>query len=290
MGHAIAGLLILAAVTTSKLSVLGTSRFLCAPDVPARPLTVAGMPSGVTLQVLREDPTVGVRTAVLTIPAGWTSPQPHAHGVSEEVYVLDGDLTVGDDRLTRDGTPTGRLVSSTGHTGRSRAPVCSSSGAATSIISSIPPPLSDAVRALVIAPIAVDRIPWINDPGKAGPSGSTFGRKLLRHDDATGDDTQYLIVPGGFEGWGAHFHDIHEELYCLDGEVGPFDGHILTKDCYLHNPAYIVHAAEERSTKGSVLFQWRGGGQWEMIFVDPVAPGGRQRPPTMGRLWDGPRP
>jgi quercetin dioxygenase-like cupin family protein len=59
------------------------------------------LPPGVLIRVLNEhpDPDNGARTLVVDLPAGWELPQLHCHPDQEEYYVIEGDLTVGDEQL-----------------------------------------------------------------------------------------------------------------------------------------------------------------------------------------------
>jgi hypothetical protein len=86
------------------------------------------------------------------------------------------------------------------------------------------------------------------------------------------------------EGWGPNFHPIHEEIYCIAGEIGPDDDNIMTADYYLHNPAWGVHGYHEHSTKGATIIEWHSG-PWELVYMEPLAPGGRERPPGRGNVW-----
>ncbi|MDM7914131.1 MAG: cupin domain-containing protein [Candidatus Eisenbacteria bacterium] len=67
-------------------------------DVPWRPLDEPGV-QGVFVKVLRRDPVARrARTILLKFEAGTTYPA-HNHPSGEEVYVLQGDITLGKDRL-----------------------------------------------------------------------------------------------------------------------------------------------------------------------------------------------
>jgi len=53
---------------------------------------------GVSIKVLRDDPQTGETTALLKFAAGARFPA-HDHPAGEQVFVLEGDLTIGADHL-----------------------------------------------------------------------------------------------------------------------------------------------------------------------------------------------
>jgi quercetin dioxygenase-like cupin family protein len=63
-------------------------------DATWRPLKIPG----VSIKVLRSDKTTGEATALIKLEAGARFPA-HNHPAGEEVFVLEGDLTIGADRL-----------------------------------------------------------------------------------------------------------------------------------------------------------------------------------------------
>jgi quercetin dioxygenase-like cupin family protein len=54
--------------------------------------------SGVSVKALRRDPETGASTALVKLEAGATFPA-HDHPAGEEVFVLEGDVLIGPDRL-----------------------------------------------------------------------------------------------------------------------------------------------------------------------------------------------
>jgi hypothetical protein len=86
-----------------------------------------------------------------------------------------------------------------------------------------------------------------------------------------------LVVPGGFEGKGPNWHPCNEEIFCLEGDIGPDDRRIMTPGHYLHNPARCVHGYHEHSRNGAVVLEWHDA-LWSINFVDPSSPLAQPRP------------
>lgn len=93
-----------------------------------------------------------------------------------------------------------------------------------------------------------------------------FERRVLWEDPDTGADTRMLTV-AAFEGRGANWHPVHEEIYCLEGDIGPDDSRLMKPGSYLHNPAYGVHGYHEHSRGGARILEWHDG-PWEINFVN----------------------
>jgi hypothetical protein len=73
-------------------------------------------------------------------------------------------------------------------------------------------------------------------------------------------------VPAGFEGQGPNWHPVHEEIYCLDGDIGPDDSRLMVPGTYLHNPAFGVHGYHEHSKGGATILEWHDG-RWAVNFI-----------------------
>lgn len=93
-----------------------------------------------------------------------------------------------------------------------------------------------------------------------------FERRVLWEDPETGADTRLLKIPAGFEGKGPNWHPVHEEIFCLEGDIGPDDTRLMAPGTYLHNPAYGVHGYHEHSNEGATVLEWHDG-RWAINFV-----------------------
>ena len=91
-------------------------------------------------------------------------------------------------------------------------------------------------------------------------------RRVLWENKSSGADTRLLKVPAGFLGRGPNWHSVHEEIYCLDGDIAPDDSRLMVKDSYLHNPAYGVHGYREHSVSGATILEWHDG-LWDINYL-----------------------
>ncbi len=71
------------------------SVLLDSATLPWEPFSPAGYPEGIRMRVLRRLDDGSLRSAVLDVPAGWSSGATLAGGVAEQGYVLSGALQVG---------------------------------------------------------------------------------------------------------------------------------------------------------------------------------------------------
>jgi len=60
---------------------------------------IAGLPDA-EYKLLSLDPVSGARSQLTRVPAGWKRPQGY-HRSGREIFLLSGDLTIGDDRMTK---------------------------------------------------------------------------------------------------------------------------------------------------------------------------------------------
>jgi hypothetical protein len=67
--------------------------------LPWRNLEISGIPSS-EAKLLSLDHKTGARSLITRLPAGWSHP-PGYHRTNEEIFVLDGDLTIGGKRMTK---------------------------------------------------------------------------------------------------------------------------------------------------------------------------------------------
>ena len=232
-------------------------------DLAWQPYDPAGWPGGLRARVLRRLESDGsVRSAIVDIPAGWSSAAATSGQADEQAYVLDGDLQVGVSRFAA-----GAFYFFPAHA--ARGPVSSDAGARLVVIlggaQSFVPAQTDGLPAGAVEHadvMAVASFEPVIDGRKAGTS-----RRVLWEDPATGADTRLLQVGPGFEGRGANWHPVHEEIYCLAGDIGPDDTRLMKPGYYLHNPAYGVHGFHEHSVGGATILEWHDG-KWSFNLYD----------------------
>lgn len=232
-------------------------------DLPWEAYEPAGWPRGLRARVLRRlDSDGSVRSAIVEVPAGWTSAAPSTAQADEQAYVLDGDIKIGETEF-RAGAfyfypadePRG-IVSS--HSGAHLIVILGGAQAFT-------PAGAGGKAAGAIEHADAMAVPAFKPVIDGRKTGTT--RRVLWEDPVTGADTRLLQVGPGFEGRGANWHPVHEEIYCLAGDIGPDDTRLMKPGFYLHNPAYGVHGFHEHSIGGATILEWHDG-KWSFNLYD----------------------
>lgn len=213
----------------------------------------------VEVRALRRLDDGSLRSAIVTLAAGWISPSPLAVAAVQQFALLAGRLRFGDRELGAGAfvvVPAGGampamealepsemiLIQNPGQTYRS---VERAKGAiVTPDISAIEP----------FTPI-IDGVPL------AG-----FERRVLWLDPETGADTRLLRVPAGFRGSGANWHPVQEEIFCLEGDIQPDATRPMREGSFLWNPARSIHGFDEVTLGGCVLLEWHDG-PWDLHRV-----------------------
>jgi hypothetical protein len=188
------------------------------------PLEIAGMPPGMSAKVLSRDAQRGGLALLSRRPAGWRHDQRGYHSNDEEIFLLEGDLTIGDQQLTRYSYaffPAGVV----------HGPVATQQGAVFLQWFKARP---DFVAAAGDAPGArahatvrdwhFHEQPWEakNFPVyRKGPLMTGIRKKLLRRDPDTGEMTWITHSTGGPGGFGApvtlsETHPTFEEYFLLE--------------------------------------------------------------------------
>ena len=232
-------------------------------DLACEAYEPAGWPGGLRAQVLRRLESDGsIRAAVIDIPAGWSSATPSAGQADEQAYLLRGDLQVGGNRFTA-GAFTFYPA------GGARGTVSTEAGARLIAIlggaQSYAPAEAGGVPVGAVEHADAMAVPAFEPEIDGRKTGTN--RRVLWEDLATGADTRLLQVGAGFEGRGANWHPVHEEIYCLAGDIGPDDTRLMKPGYYLHNPAYGIHGFHEHSVGGATILEWHDG-KWSFNLCD----------------------
>ncbi|MGB1876355.1 MAG: hypothetical protein ACPHGY_05435 [Rhodospirillaceae bacterium] len=208
-------------------------------------------------KVLRALDDGSVRSAVVRCPKGQVSTPVDAAPATIQGYVVSGSSKLGNIDLQQDGffvVPTGAPVPA----------ITSDTGAELVVIFDNAKTAKPSSAQPVILSTAYDVEPIV--PVIDGTRLDGFARRVLWQDPDTGADTRLLTVPVGFEGKGPNWHPVHEEIFCLKGDIGPDDTRLMTPGSYLHNPAFGVHGYHEHSNAGATILEWHDG-QWEINFT-----------------------
>ena len=238
------------------------SRCVDSETLPWEAYAPAGWPEGLKVRALRRLKTDGsLRSAVLEVPAGWSSGGRHISRADEQGYVLSGDLQIGETSLEPDA-----FYFCAGR--NARGAVSSKGGARVVLILGGPQgfrPAGAGPEKGSYAHASAQALPAIEPEIDGMKTGTT--RRVLWEDPVSGADTRYLTVNGGFEGRGANWHPVHEEIFCLEGDIGPDDTRIMKPGFYLHNPAFGVHGFHEHSRGGAAVLEWHDG-KWSFNMYE----------------------
>lgn len=240
------------------------SVLLDSATLPWEPFSPAGYAEGIRMRVLRRLDDGSLRSALLDVPAGWSSGAALAGGVAEQGYVLSGALQVGGQNLEAGSFyfhPAGDAF----------GPVSSTAGAQViAIFESAPsywpaPEVSADAAGTAIEHLVAEEVP----PFEPVIGGKKIGvrRRVLWEDPVSGADTRHLTIPAGLAGLGAEWHPINEEIFCLTRPPGPTHAADLKAGWYLFNPAFAVHGGHRREQPCDMtLLEWHDG-KWELNRV-----------------------
>lgn len=217
----------------------------CADAVPGRP--------GVALRELSRDADTGACSVLLRYPRGWRDADASALDVDEELFVLAGDLTVGAVRHTRFGyahLPAGYRRDGMESAGGAVVLAFFSGGPAPAA----PGRECDPAR-LVERASAFDG-EWGGNFHPKFPAGA--GRKFLRQDPVTGEQTWILGTMPLRSGRRPERHPVVEEMYLLSGELVGHVG-VMHAGAYFWRPPQEWHGPFGSPTGNLMLFRTVGG-------------------------------
>lgn len=211
-------------------------------EIVPEAIAIGGM--RVEARVLRRLDDGTVRSAVITLPAGWRGGVDEANAL--QIYVLDGALDVEGQRIG----PRGFAVL------RYKVGIMAPEATQAIVIRDPPSAHAPEMTPVVIAD-ALDLPPFT--PTIAGRRLDGFERRVLWENPVNGADTRLLRVPAGFRGGGPNWHPVHEEIFCIEGDIEPDATRPMRGGSFLWNPARSVHGFGEHTVGGCVLLEWHDG-------------------------------
>ena len=231
------------------------SRCFPSDDIPWHAMG-AVWPGDCDGRILRALDDGSVRSALVRLSANDTRPATDPVSATVQGFVREGSIALGKTTLTQGGffaVPPGHGIP---------ALTCNADSELLLIFEADGASASNAEPVYLESAYAMEPIvPVIN--GEPIPG---FERRVLWEDPETGADTRLLKVPAGFEGKGPNWHPVHEEIFCLEGDIGPDDKRLMVPGTYLHNLAFGVHGYHEHSNGGATVLEWHDG-RWAINFV-----------------------
>lgn len=210
----------------------------------------------VQLRALRRLEDGSLRSAIVTLPAGWSSPSPLAVAAVQQFALLTGRIRFGRQTLAAGAfvvVPAGGAMPAIEAIEPSEMILIQDAGQAYR-------PASRAKGVMIHRDMsAIESFTPVID----GVPLHGFERRVLWLDTGTGADTRLLRVPAGFRGSGANWHPVQEEIFCLEGDIQPDATRPMREGSFLWNPARSIHGFDEVTAGGCVLLEWHDG-PWDL--------------------------
>ncbi len=273
------GYLRLAAAEDVSGNGRGFTGFLKHNDLQWQPLPVQGIAGGLQAKTLSRDKQSGAVTMLIYYPAGWRNPQRGYHSGGEELFVLEGDLSIGGQTLTN------RCYSYL-PAGFAHGPVSTVNGALTLTFFDRAPDFTPSPEAQP-GTRGQDFIASKNYYDEAWALGSTRAQtktpsplliKVLRQDEQTGARTWIAGVLGGHPSYTWETHPTWEEGYLLEGEyrlAECLDGKSrlgnYSPGSYFFRPAGSAHVGPQAGAQGYAIWLFRTPAKLEVKFLEKTA-------------------
>jgi hypothetical protein len=232
--------------------------FIHAPDMPWNPAPLSAARADVAHKLLSHDGRTGASSLLVQYPAGWRRDTPEQLAAEEEIFVLDGTLTIngenfgpGDYTCLPRGFPRHSAIANDGAvalTFFSAKPDALSAGQTYDARAHVPR------QSLYGDGWDVDYA-GVNSPEIAG-SGSR--KKLLRTDPVTGDQTWLMGVIPSYREKRVESHPVVQECYMVWGEMSGNTG-LLVTGSYFWRPPEILHGPYGTKTGAIILSRTEGG-------------------------------
>jgi hypothetical protein len=244
---------------------------------------IPGVPAGIAAKILSRDDRRGALSLMIYYPNGWKNVAGY-NDADQELFVLEGDLTIGDQKLTK-------YSYTFIPAGMSQGPVSTRQGAVVLTFfnthARFVPSEKNKSGARVHALIRdwnFYKTPWNTAAMpvyRKGPPLPGLRLKLLRHDKDTGEMTWMTFGVGGGPGGGTGLWEVHptfEEYFLVERSGDSTVGECLTNGPtpmtygnrgYWFRPADIGHIGGiSRSTGYGMSLVRTGGPLWAYYYTD----------------------
>jgi len=242
--------------------------------LPWRPGPLGGCRAGLEIKLLSEDRETGALSCLVRYPPGWRGAGPEWLDCDEEFWVVDGALTIGNQRYRENcyaHFPRGYGREGMAADPRQGAVVLTFFSAAPAANAGAPPAGLPDPRRLVACIDAADG-KWDDDFAALGlgPLAAGGRMRFLRKDPDSGEIT-YLGASVAFrQGRRSERHPVVQEFFMLAGELSGELG-TMQAGAYCWRPPMIKHAPYCSPTGTLILFRSVGGPQ-ETLWEDPDEP------------------
>lgn len=215
--------------------------------------------SGLEWKVLSSDAVTGEVSAIVRFPPGWAGSVSGTH--QEEIYVLDGEFSVGEMNLQRDGYA--RLPADL------RTRWKTAAGAVLLVFLNRTSAEDESV-AVFLDPW---QLPWDDSGIPTGLDYMRLARKPLFSDLQSGEHRTWLlsiapqVVPSGAQ-LARETHPCAEEMLVLAGDIVGPQG-VMTPGAYFWRPRDTLHGPYGSRYGAMALFRFRDGEQ-QTLFHSPA--------------------
>jgi hypothetical protein len=216
---------------------------------------------GTRLKLLSEDADTGAVSCIASCPACWSAAD-GVLAVDEEIYILDGSLTISGTTYREDGyafLPAGYARTNVG------------SPEGVTFLSFLSGPIGPGSAAQFdprrLVQVDLTEGAWEGDFAKFGLDAmkARARMRVLRDDPLTGENTYITATTPFMAGKGAERHPVVQEFYLLWGELAGNTG-IMQAGAYCFRPPMVKHAPYGSRSGAVILFRSLGGRQetfWE---------------------------
>jgi hypothetical protein len=249
--------------------------------VQQQDLSFEAAPDGLEEKPLSRDAETGASSSLVRFSPGWRRSPPMHYLVDDEFYVLSGDLTISGTTYTEHcyGFLPGGYTQSGARSDSGALIVRFLSAGAGPVAGEGPSGALDERR--VVLGLNLFEQPWTGDFHPQFPLGA--GRKWLRRDPVTGDETWILGTLPLRNGRRPEKHPVVEEMYLISGElIGPQG--VMRPGAYFWRPPEAWHGPYGSKTGCLMLFRTVGGPlstvytekeqdfEWNPIGYRPILP------------------
>jgi hypothetical protein len=254
--------------------------FINQQDLPWEEFRVKGGVSGLKAKRLSRDPKTGAVSLLLYYPPDWRSrADSHYYTADEEIFVLEGDLTIGQRTLTD------RCYSFI-PAGMAHGPIGSKSGCLALTFFDREPDVIASKESRPGSKIdqAIEYKNYYDEPWALGSTRAKSKTpppllvKVLRQDKQTGARTWIAGVLSGHPSYTWETHPTWEEGYLLEGEYrlaecidGKSKVGIYTSGSYFFRPAGEPHVGPDAGAKGYAIWLFRTPAELDVKYLDETA-------------------